>query len=146
MLEPASSSTHRDGGFHLAPPSRARDDGDGNILPLINVVFLLLIFFMIAGKLIAEPPFSVIPPETRHADAPALSSAYLAIGARGELAWAGEAIDRQALPQAIAEHPKDQPLQVRADLNLPTGTLNDLLATLRDAGIGRIQLLAQHRS
>ena len=37
-------------------------DSDAGILPLINVVFLLLIFFMIAGQLAEQAPFEVEPP------------------------------------------------------------------------------------
>ena len=48
----------------VPPPKRPRSTED-NILPLINVVFLLLIFFMLAGVLTQSPPFSLTPPRIR---------------------------------------------------------------------------------
>ena len=44
-------------------PPRPRNE-DERILPLINVVFLLLIFFMLAGRLSASDPFQVEPPRS----------------------------------------------------------------------------------
>lgn len=41
------------------PPARARDS---NLLPMINVVFLLLIFFLISAQLTPPEPFAVTPP------------------------------------------------------------------------------------
>ena len=38
--------------------SRPRPGEDERILPLINVVFLLLIFFMLAGRLAVSDPFA----------------------------------------------------------------------------------------
>jgi biopolymer transport protein ExbD len=44
-------------------PPRPKSD-DERILPLINVVFLLLIFFMLAGKLASSDPFEIAPPRS----------------------------------------------------------------------------------
>ncbi|MCG8693196.1 MAG: biopolymer transporter ExbD, partial [Minwuiales bacterium] len=46
----------------------SRRSDDDRILPLINVVFLLLIFFMLAGRLSAGDPFRVDPPASVSAD------------------------------------------------------------------------------
>ena len=48
--------------MHFDPP-RPRSD-DERILPLINVVFLLLIFFMLAGQLSAIDPIEIEPPRS----------------------------------------------------------------------------------
>lgn len=132
--------------FSLPPmPPRAANAED-NVLPLINVVFLLLIFFMVSGTLIQEPPFALTPPTTEHA-APADSQPeYLAIGADGRLAWIGETIEPEALAERLAQRQQpDAPLQVRADRRLEARTLTDLLAQLRAGGVAQIQLLTQNQ-
>ena len=41
-----------------------RHTGEQNIVPMINVVFLLLIFFLLAGTLTQRPPFELDPVAT----------------------------------------------------------------------------------
>ena len=69
-----------------------RRSGSGNdddrILPLINVVFLLLIFFMVVGSLSATDPFQISPPTSVNGDAGDPKDVVLLIGADGRPALA----------------------------------------------------------
>lgn len=130
--------------FSLPPMPRRATNSEDNILPLINVVFLLLIFFMVSGTLIQEPPFALTAPTTEHAEAIESQSEYLAIGADGRLAWIGEAIEPEALADRLSEREQpDAPLQVRADRRLEARALTELLAELRAGGVAQIQLLTE---
>lgn len=130
--------------FSLPPIPRRATNAEDNVLPLINVVFLLLIFFMVSGTLIQEPPFALTPPTTRHAEPLDSRQEYLAIGADGRLAWMGEAIQPDALADRLSRRERpDAPLQVRADRRLEARSLTELLAELRAGGVARIQLLTE---
>ncbi len=130
--------------FSLPPIPRRATNSEDNILPLINVVFLLLIFFMVSGTLIQEPPFALTPPTTEHAAPLDSQSEYLAIGADGRLAWIGEAIEPEALADRLSLRAQpDAPLQVRADRRLEARALTELLAELRAGGVAQIQLLTE---
>ncbi len=130
--------------FSLPAMPRRSVNSEDNILPLINVVFLLLIFFMVSGTLIQEPPFALTPPTTEHAEALESQSEYLAIGADGRLAWIGEAIEPEALADRLSQREQpDAPLQVRADRRLEARALTELLAELRAGGVAQIQLLTE---
>ncbi|MEQ8798979.1 MAG: biopolymer transporter ExbD [Salinisphaeraceae bacterium] len=129
----------------LLPLPQRRRDTEENILPLINIVFLLLIFFMVAGALHTRAPFEVEPPGTEHADDSNPDNQVLAISADGELALGGEALERPALTARLREREGDTLLQVKADSGLPAAALTDLLGEIRAAGIPRIRLLTVHR-
>lgn len=130
----------------LPPLPRRSGNSDDNVLPLINVVFLLLIFFMVSGTLLQEPPFAITPATTHHAPDQDAQAEYLAIGADGRLAWGGEAIDEESLGSRLrARGAVNSPLQVRADRRLRARDLNDLLAVLRANGVTRIELLTEKR-
>ncbi len=132
--------------FSLPPLPRRASNAEENVLPLINVVFLLLIFFMVSGSLIQEPPFQLTPPTTHHADAQDAKPEYLAIGADGRLAWTGEAIDTDQLAGRLKQRPEPEaPLQVRADRRLDARELTQLLAELRAGGVAQIQLLTENQ-
>jgi biopolymer transport protein ExbD len=83
-------------------PPRPRDD-DERVLPLINVVFLLLIFFMLAGALAPADPFRVDPPLSRSEAPPPAEPLTLLIGADGELALDGEPLDEAGLLDRLGE-------------------------------------------
>lgn len=130
----------------IVPVPRSAGASEENVLPLINIVFLLLIFFMIAGSLSAATPFEVEPPAAGSAAATETPRGGVAIAGDGRLAFAGEPI---ALGK-LAEHAGrwretrggDRPLAVQADADAPTERLLAVIDALREAGIERIRLLA----
>ncbi len=71
------------------------------IIALIDVVFFLLVFFMLIGRMDATAPFEVTPPEARGgADMPG-GGETLSIGADGALALNGTEISRDAALEAF---------------------------------------------
>lgn len=72
------------------------------IIPLIDVVFFLLIFFMLIGRMDATSPFEVQPATAvTGSDMPA-GGATVSVGPDGQLALDGGDISRAALATAIA--------------------------------------------
>lgn len=79
------------------------------IIALIDVVFFLLVFFMLIGRMDATAPFEVLPAQAlTGSDMPA-GGATLAIATDGRLALDGDATERDAalarLQQRLAEDP-----------------------------------------
>jgi biopolymer transport protein ExbD len=128
----------------VPPPKRPRSTEE-NVLPLINIVFLLLIFFMLAGVLAQNPPFELTAPDTAETEHSAqLQRQVLAVAADGRLAFAGEPIERDGLGEALADWPDDKPLQIRADSSIKAESLTGLFTALRRAGISEVDLLTRH--
>ena len=128
---------------------RSRFDADAGILPLINVVFLLLIFFMLAGRLTQAAPFSVVPPVSEQAaaaEAAAPREAAVLVAADGRLALNGQPIDaaalRAAVAAALAQRP-DLPVSLKADGGAEAAAVVAVMESLRDAGVRHLQLYAQ---
>lgn len=127
---------------------RSRFDADAGILPLINVVFLLLIFFMLAGRLTTAAPFKVVPPVSEQAAAAeaAPREAAVLVAADGRLALNGQPIDaaalRAAVAEALAQRP-DLPVSLTADGGAAATEVVAVMESLRDAGVHRLQLFAQ---
>lgn len=132
---------------------RARKvDSEERILPLINVVFLLLIFFMLAGRLAASDLFRVDPPESAAADEASTADAQrepevlILLAADGRLALDGAPVERQALTSAVAARLAEAPrarVVLKADGAAEAGAVVDLMESLRDAGVSDLELFAQ---
>ena len=121
-----------------APISRDRPE---NIVPMINVVFLLLIFFLMTAEIAPPPPVEVAPPEaTAETPAEGADVAYLMAG--GTLAY-GAARGEAALA-ALAAREAETPLTLRADAGVEAALLAALLPRLVAAG-QRIELVTVAR-
>jgi biopolymer transport protein ExbD len=115
------------------PRARVRQE---SVVPMINVVFLLLIFFMISSELTPAPPFDVTPPEQASGErAPVDDTLYL--DAAGQMAWRD--LRGEAALAALAVR-GDAPLEIRADAAVPAREVAALLADLAGLGVTDVRL------
>lgn len=122
--------------------ARSRNDDD-RILPLINVVFLLLIFFMVAGRLAVQPPFPVMPPPSANEGTAETADIVVHLAADGRLAVAGVPVDEAGFAAAVARAREERPdAAVRLEADGDTEALRavDTMERLRAAGIERLRL------
>lgn len=127
---------------------RPKND-DERILPLINVVFLLLIFFMLAGKLAASDPFEIAPPQSASESSIGAEVLLVQVGAEGQLALEGEILTKSDLQTAVTERMStdpNTPIQLKADAAAKATEVVAVMQLLRAAGVERLRLLTQPAS
>ncbi|MDU9003570.1 ExbD/TolR family protein [Sedimentitalea todarodis] len=131
-----------------APPRRQPTE---SIVPMINVVFLLLIFFLMSTQIAPPEPFEVDPPVM---DAPesAKGEFRLYLDAEGQLGYLGVIGEDEALAALVAareaycadgpcSEDAPPPLILRADAKLPAARLAALMPKLGAAGFRVVQLV-----
>ncbi len=126
-------------------PETPRREQAENVIPLINIVFLLLIFFMLAGVLTRPDVFDVQPPESRQGQQTDLpDEGVILLGADGRLAFADQELTLEGLEDEVARWLADEPdrrLTLKADADVSADRLLDVMDRLRDAGADRLMLL-----
>lgn len=130
-------------GMRLARPRQPRDE-DQSVLPLINVVFLLLIFFMVAGTLAAIDPFAVAPPVSDSEGPVEPGEIVVLLASDGRLALNGATIPEDAFAEAISARRADGAagtVRLKADGNADTADVVRVLDLLRQGGVERVRLL-----
>ena len=107
------------------------------IIALIDVVFFLLVFFMLIGRMDATAPFEVAPPvATTGADMPA-GGVTLAVAADGALAFEGAATDADGFEQALARRLADAgDLRLRVNAHRDAELRNVLPLVARAEALG----------
>ncbi|WP_019627284.1 biopolymer transporter ExbD [Thioalkalivibrio sp. ALJT] len=129
---------------HFQVAHRPRND-DESILPLINIVFLLLIFFMVAGQLSAIDPFEVEPVESAVDGQPGPDEFMVIIGTGGRLAVNQDEIELDDLAPLVRGHVErhgdEARVRVKSDGRAEAVEVVGILERLREAGIERIDLL-----
>lgn len=113
-----------------------------NIVPMINVVFLLLIFFLMTASIAPPDPFAVTPPEAQ-AGEPVDAGDTLFAGPDGALAFG--AARGEAVFAALSARKAQGPLRIRADAELSGDGLAALLSRLAAAGQTRVTLLVARK-
>lgn len=125
------------------PPARARARPESTIT-LINVVFLMLIFFLIAGTLTPplDPDVDLIG--TSHSDRAEPPDALFAT-LEGTVRFRGVETTAAAYVAMLAEARPAEPIVVKiaADRNLPAEMLIDLVGELRAAGASRVLVVTE---
>jgi biopolymer transport protein ExbD len=109
------------------------------IVPMINVVFLLLIFFLMSAQIAPPAPFEVTLPDAAGGDRAAPADT-LHMDAEGRLAF-NEARGDAVLDALAARAAADAPLQIRADARLEARALARLLPQLAARGIAEVEIL-----
>jgi biopolymer transport protein ExbD len=106
---------------------------------MINVVFLLLIFFLMTSSLATPEPFEVTPPRASSKTEPQVER-IIYVDKTGKIAFEG--IEGEAALTAIASVSETSPvLQLRADADLEARVLAKLLKELTAAGLSRVELI-----
>ena len=123
-----------------APPSRPRAE---SIVPMINVVFLLLIFFLMTSNLATPEPFTVTPPDATTSAEPE-AQYILYIDKTGKLSFEGKE-DTDALAAILAVSATDTSIQVRADAQLEAVAMARTLSDLTSAGLSQVELIVTSR-
>ena len=113
-------------------------------LPMINVVFLLLIFFLMSAQIVSPPPFEVTPPTSEDMKG-AGTDLRLHVSAQAELALGDISGDAAFQALSAVENPEDIPLLIRADAALPAKVLARLLARISELGFENVQLATTPR-
>ena len=109
------------------------------IVPMINVVFLLLIFFLMSAQIAPPAPFDLALPQAAQGKR-AVPADTLYMDAEGRLGF--NAVRGEAVLDALATRaPPDAPLHIRADASLEARALAHLLAQLAARGIEQVEIV-----
>jgi biopolymer transport protein ExbD len=116
----------------LSRPARRRERMEF-ALPTINVIFLLMLYFLIAGTLVQRDEMSVLPPETAEVATDRLPRPLLLISNDGAFILDGKAIPEAELVAAAATAVADpritsHQLNILAPAEMAAGPFLDILS------------------
>ena len=115
---------------------------DDNLLPLVNIIFLLLIFFMLAGVIAKQKDlYDVDLASATIEDYVEQNKNVLFISKNGLLILNDIKIDKTDLKSKLGQL-KDKNILIAADGSLGSTQLNNILLILSDSDIKNVTLLS----
>lgn len=112
-----------------------------DIAPLIDVVFLLLIFFMLSSSFTLQSGINVKLPKTVTSDVIKSENVVVTITRENVIYLNDAVITLKELNQALSQFSgKDRPLLIKADRRASVGRVVDVWDLCRNLGIERINI------
>jgi len=124
---------------------RNADDGPGEIdlTPMLDVVFILLIFFIVTSVFVTEAGIEVLKPEASTADPKSKDLILIAVTAEGEIWIDGEAVDprfvRSRFELRLAESPNSS-VVIQGDRAATNEHVMGILRAAREANIASVSI------
>ena len=122
-----------------------RDENEINLTPMLDVVFIMLIFFIVTATFVKEPGIDVSRPEALTAVTPDKGSILIAISAKNEIWIDKKRVEprgvRTVIERLAAESPEGG-IIIQADGLAANETLIAVLDSAKEAGVTNVAIAA----
>ncbi|MBN1351113.1 biopolymer transporter ExbD [candidate division KSB1 bacterium] len=117
-----------------------------DMTPLIDCVFLLLIFFMVTTVFTAQPSLRVDLPKAAESDLPPEKDLNIVIAKTGEMELNGEPVTMEFLPTRLREAKelyRSKVLIIKADKECMHGLVVDVMDAAKGVGIEELAIATE---
>ena len=117
-----------------------------NITPMLDVVFILLIFFIVTANFIKDPGLEINRPDSETAEITENAAILIAVGPTGEVWMDGRRIDVRQVKANVVKLLADNPqgsVVIQADEKAVADTIIKVMDGAREAGVSAISLASE---
>ena len=122
------------------------EESEINITPMLDVVFIMLIFFIVTANFIKEPGLEINRPDSDTAETQENAAILIAVGPTGEVWMDGRRIDVRQVKanviRMIAENPQGT-VVIQADEKSTADTIIEVMDEVREAGVIDISIASE---
>ena len=122
------------------------EESEINLTPMLDVVFIMLIFFIVTANFIKEPGLEINRPDSDTAETQENAAILIAIGANDEVWMDGRRIDVRQVKANVLKLLADNPqgtVVFQADETASADAIIQVMDGARDAGVYDISLAAE---
>ncbi|KHT64285.1 biopolymer transporter ExbD [Photobacterium gaetbulicola] len=134
--------------MRLSRPSSAREDAQVDLTSMLDIVFIMLIFFIVTSSFVRESGVEVNRPQASNVVSQKDAGIFIAITSANDVYIDKRVVDVERV-QATLEHLLlEQPeasLVIQADEHAYNGTVVKVMDAAKGAGVQKIALAAERR-
>ena len=127
----------------------AQEETELDMTPMLDIVFIMLIFFIVTTSFVKESGVTVNTPQAQTASRQDSANIFIAITHAGEIWVDKRPVDPRSVRTIVARLHADNPegsVIIQSDAAAPTGVLVDIMDQVRLAGVQGIAIAADRRS
>ncbi|MCH8501475.1 MULTISPECIES: ExbD/TolR family protein [Aliidiomarina] len=126
---------------------REEEEATLDMTPMLDIVFIMLIFFIVTTSFVKEAGIDVNRPEAAQATQKPSANIFIAIRENGEVWMDRRQVDVERvaanLERLLAEQPTDM-VVIQADENARHGIVVKVMDQIKEAGIAQISIAAEN--
>ena len=126
-----------------------KDEAEINITPMLDIVFIMLIFFIVTTSFTKETGANITKPEALSTERKPRGNILVGLQSNGEIWMNNGPIDIRAVrtfvESALAENPEGQVVLI-SDIGARTGDLVKVMDQIKLAGVEKITISADQPS
>ena len=126
-----------------------QEETELDMTPMLDIVFIMLIFFIVTTSFVKESGVTVNTPQAATAANQENANIFIAITASGEVWVDRRPVDPRSVRAIVARLHADNPegsVIIQSDADSATGTLVDVMDQVRLAGVEGIAIAADMRA
>ena len=123
-----------------------KEESELDMTPMLDVVFIMLIFFIVTTSFVKESGINVNTPDAQTAQRQESANIFIAINSDGEVWIDRKPVDIRALRATVARLHAENPqgtVVIQSDEKAHTGVLVQVMDQVRLAGIEKIAVAAK---
>ncbi|SRR5690554_109339 len=126
---------------------REEEEAELDMTPMLDIVFIMLIFFIVTTSFVKEAGIDVNRPEASQATTKPSANIFIAIRENGEVWMDRRQVDVERvaanLERLLAEQPTDM-VVIQADKDARHGVVVKVMDQIKEAGIAQISIAAEN--
>ncbi|MCL4409383.1 ExbD/TolR family protein [Aliidiomarina maris] len=126
---------------------REEEEATADMTPMLDIVFIMLIFFIVTTSFVKEAGIDVNRPEAQQASQKPSANIFIAIRENGEVWMDRRMVDVERvaanLERLLAEQPTDM-VVIQADEGARHGVVVQVMDQIKAAGIAQISIAAEN--
>ena len=121
-----------------------------NVTPMIDIVMVLIVFYLLVGQLALDRKASIDLPQSRTGieETAEIDPILIGINTDGSISINGVPIaDDRFAGEIAGMHTRspNTPMRVRGDREAPYAVIRPIMRQLRDAGVSHVELMTEQR-
>ena len=125
--------------------SEQQEETEINITPMLDIVFIMLIFFIVTTSFVKETGIDPTRPEAQTAELRPRGNILIGVTERGDIWFNKQQIEVTGIRQRVEEAKNETPESsavIIADEGAPTGVVIDIMDQIRLGGVTDIAVAA----
>jgi biopolymer transport protein ExbD len=126
--------------------AQQEDETEINITPMLDIVFIMLIFFIVTTSFIKETGIDPDRPDAETAEYKQRGNILIGIGVTGDVWMNKRKVELNQIPSMVEAARGESPessVVIISDKEAPTGALIDVMDKVRLGGVSNISVAAQ---